>query len=141
MRHLIIIFSLVLFTIGQVFSQEKQKFLTLNGYVSTLQSVIFDSVSGPFIVDNLIHNRLNFKGYINDNLTFAAEFRNRLFTGDMVKSGPVYSEMIGSDQGSVDMSWNIINEQSFFLNTTIDRLWFDANYGKFQARIGRQRIN
>ena len=141
MRHPIIIFSLVLFTIGHVFSQEKQKFLTLNGYVSTLQSVIFDSVSGPFIVDNLIHNRLNFKGYINDNLTFAAEFRNRLFIGDMVKSGPVYSEMIGSDQGRVDMSWNIINEQSFFLNTTIDRLWFDANYGKFQARIGRQRIN
>lgn len=141
MRHLIIIFSLVLFSIGQVFSQEKQKFLTLNGYVSTLQSVIFDSVSGPFIIDNLIHNRLNLKGFINDNLTFAVELRNRLFTGDMVKSGPGYSEMIGSDQGRVDLSWNIINKQSFFLNTTIDRLWFDFNYGKFQARVGRQRIN
>jgi len=141
MRHLVIIFSLTLFTIVRVFSQEKQKFLTLNGYVSTMQSVIFDSVSGPFIVDNLIHNRLNLKGYISDNLTFGAEFRNRLFTGDMVRSGPEYSEMIGSDQGMVDMSWNIINKQSFFLNTTIDRLWFDFNYEKFQARIGRQRIN
>ena len=49
--------------------------------------------------------------------------------------------MIGSDQGFVDLSWNILNEQSFFLNTTIDRLWVDLNYGKFQARIGRQRIN
>ena len=39
------------------------------------------------------------------------------------------------------MSWNILNEQSFFLNTTIDRLWVDFNYGKFQARVGRQRIN
>jgi hypothetical protein len=141
MRHLIIIFSLVLSAICQGFSQENQKFLTLNGYVSTLQSVIFDSLSGPFINDNLIHNRLNLKGYINDNLTFGAEFRNRLFTGDMVKSGPEYSEMIGSDQGIIDMSWNIINKQSFFLNTTIDRLWFDFNYEKFQARIGRQRIN
>ena len=59
----------------------------------------------------------------------------------MVRTGPSYSESIGSDQGLVDLSWNIHNEQSFFLNTTIDRLWFDFNYGKFQARVGRQRIN
>jgi hypothetical protein len=141
MRYLVIIFTVILFTECPGFSQEKQKILTLNGYVSTLQSVIFDSLSGPFINDNLIHNRLNLKGYINDHLTFAAEFRNRLFTGDMVKSGPEYSESIGSDQGIIDLSWNILNEQSFFMNTTIDRLWFDLNYGKLQARIGRQRIN
>ncbi len=59
----------------------------------------------------------------------------------MVRSGPSYAEMTGSDQGWVDMSWNILNEQSFFLNTTVDRLWVDFNYDKFQARIGRQRIN
>jgi hypothetical protein len=106
-----------------------------------MQSAMFDSLSGPFVNENLIHNRLNFKGYVNDKITFAAEFRNRLFTGDMVRSGRSYSEFTGSDQGWVDMSWNLFNEQSFFLNTTIDRLWLDFNYGKFQARIGRQRIN
>ena len=51
-----------------------------------MQSVMFDSLSGPFVIDNLIHNRLNLKGYVNENITFAAEFRNRLFTGDMVRS-------------------------------------------------------
>ena len=71
-----------------VSAQEKQKFLTLNGYVSTMQSVMFDSLSGPFLNENLIHNRLNFKGYVNENITFAAEFRNRLFTGDMVRIRP-----------------------------------------------------
>jgi hypothetical protein len=39
------------------------------------------------------------------------------------------------------MSWNIVDESSFFLNTTIDRLWLDLNFNKFQAIIGRQRIN
>ena len=126
---------------GKAFSQEKVERISLNGYVSTMESVIFDSISGPFIVDNLVHNRLNFKGYLNKNITFATELRNRLFVGDMVRTGPSYSEMIGSDQGWVDMSWNILNEQSFFLNTTIDRLWLDFNYDKFQARVGRQRIN
>jgi hypothetical protein len=140
-RNLILILSIILIQVQPVFSQEKTKFLTFNGYVSTMQSVIFDSLSGPFVNENLIHNRLNFNGYINENITFAAEFRNRLFMGDMVKSGSSYSKQIGSDQGWADLSWNIINQQSFFLNTTIDRLWLDFNYGKFQARIGRQRIN
>jgi hypothetical protein len=141
MRKLILILSFIIPAWGRILSQEKPKFLTLNGYVSTMQSVMFDSLSGPFIIDNLIHNRLNFKGFINNNITFAAEFRNRLFTGDMVRTVPSYSEMIASDQGWLDMSWNILNEQSFFLNSAIDRLWVDFNYGKFQARIGRQRIN
>jgi hypothetical protein len=122
-------------------AQEKPGAITVNGYLSTMQSAMFDSLSGPFINDNLIHNRLNFKGYINKNLTFAVELRNRLFTGDMVSAGSAYSELIGRDQGWTDLSWNIVNEQSFFLNTTIDRLWIDYNKGKFQARLGRQRIN
>jgi len=136
-------FNILFFLIYSSISlaQEKDKQLTVNGYLTIMQSVMFDSLSGPFVIDNLVHNRLNFRGYLNNNITFAAEFRNRLFTGDMVRNGPSYSESIGSDQGYVDLSWNILNEQSFFLNTTIDRLWADFNYGKFQARVGRQRIN
>jgi len=140
MKRLLYI-SLFLVLTCSVFSQEKPKFLTLNGYFSMMQSVMFDSVSGPFVVDNLLHNRLNFKGYINDHITFATEFRNRLFTGDMVRLNPSYSETVGSDDGLVDLSWNILDKQSFLLNTSVDRLWADFNYGKFQARVGRQRIN
>jgi hypothetical protein len=141
MKRLIFIFSLFLAASGAALSQEKPRFLTFSGYLSTMHSVMFDSLSGPFINENLIHNRLNFKGYVNDHITFAAEFRNRLFTGDLVKASRSYSEMIGRDQGLADLSWNILNEQSFFLNTTVDRLWIDLNYGKFQIRAGRQRIN
>jgi len=142
MRKIIeISFTLILLLSQEAFSQEKVERFSLNGYVSSMESVIFDSLSGPFIVDNLVHNRLNFKGYINSNITFATELRNRLFVGDMVRSGPSFSEMTGSDNGWIDMSWNILNEQSFFLNTTVDRLWVDFNYDKFQVRAGRQRIN
>jgi hypothetical protein len=140
-RDLIYILLFIFLTMPCAISQEKPKFLTMKGYLTSMQSVMFDSLSGPFVNENLIHNRLNFKGYINENITFAAEFRNRLFTGDPAKSGSYYSGQIGSDQGWVDLSWNVIKEQSFFLNTTVDRLWMDLNYGKFQARIGRQRIN
>ncbi len=136
-----ILLLLIILISGRLYSQEPVKKFSLNGYVSTMESVIFDSLSGPFIVDNLVHNRLNFKAYLNKNITFATELRNRLFIGDMVRSGSSYSDLMASDQGLIDMSWNLLNEPSFFLNTTIDRLWVDFNYEKLQARIGRQRIN
>jgi hypothetical protein len=141
MKRITFLLVVLLSAIMHAYSQEKQKFLTMNGYLSMMQSSMFDSLSGQFMNDNLIHNRINLKGYINKNITFAAEFRNRLFTGDMVRTVPSYSDLIAEDQGFVDMSWNLVDENSFFLNTTIDRLWADFNYGKFQARIGRQRIN
>ena len=140
-RNLIFILSFI-FTTGQtILSQEKPKFLTVSGYLSAMQTVIFDSLSGPFLNETLIHNRVNLKGYVNENITFAVEFRNRLFTGNNVQPGVSWSGEIGHDNGLSDLSWNIINEQSVILNTTIDRLYADLNYGKFQARIGRQRIN
>jgi hypothetical protein len=102
---------------------------------------MFDTLSGPVLYDNLLHNRINFKGFIGENVTIAVELRNRLFTGDMVRSFTGYSDMIGTDEGWIDMSWNILDKSSFLLNTTIDRLWVDLNLNKFQATIGRQRIN
>lgn len=141
MKRFLGIVVMLTIAVFPLFPQGKQKAITLNGYLTSMQSAMFDSLSGPFQYDNLLHNRLNFKGYINEHLTFIAEFRNRLFTGDMVRSSRAYSEMTGTDPGLVDMSWNIINKNSFFLNSKIDRLSFDLNYGKFQARIGRQRIN
>ncbi len=141
MRKLLLLIGALIITVFPVFPQEKQKVITLNGYLTTMQSAMFDSLSGPVVFDNLLHNRLNFRGYINSHLTFAAEFRNRLFTGDMVRSNASYAEMTGADPGFADMSWNIISKNSFLLNTTVDRLWFDVNTGKVQARIGRQRIN
>jgi hypothetical protein len=140
MKKYIVVVIILLLGAETLFPQDK-KSITLGGYLTTMQSVMFDSLSGPFINDFLLHNRLNLNGYLNDHITIAAEFRNRLFTGDMAKMGKTYSEMIGTDEGLIDMSWNLFAEESFFLNTTIDRLWLDFNYEKFQARIGRQRIN
>lgn len=138
-KYLIAVIFLLLHS-GTLISQEK-KSITLSGYLTTMQSVMFDSLSGPFLNENLLHNRLNFKGYINDNITFSAEFRNRLFTGDLVRMGKFYSELIGADDGLVDMSWNVFEKQSFLFNTTVDRLWLDLHYDKFQVTVGRQRIN
>jgi hypothetical protein len=122
-------------------SQDKEKAVILKGYLTSLQSVMFDSLSGPFQNENLLHNRLNFKGFLSNNITFSAEIRNRLFTGDLVRLGKYYTGLIGADDGLVDMSWNVIEKQSFLFNTTVDRLWIDFHSGNFQVTAGRQRIN
>ncbi|MFN8242225.1 MAG: hypothetical protein U0X39_15905 [Bacteroidales bacterium] len=140
MRLPSIIIVLLVLTSGRLASQES-KIFTVNGYLTTMQSATFDSLKGEIIYDNLIHNRVNMKLFPSKNITIAAEFRNRLFTGDMVKTGNAYAEMIGYDQGWADLSWNLASERSFLLNTTIDRLWIDYTSGKFQVTLGRQRIN
>jgi hypothetical protein len=140
MKKYLAVVIILLLHYGTLLPQDKKSF-SVSGYLTTMQSSMFDSLSGPFINENLLHNRLNFKGYLNDNITVAAEFRNRLFTGDMVRLGKYYSDLIGADDGLVDMSWNLFEEQSFLFNMSVDRFWFDLHYDKFQVTIGRQRIN
>lgn len=137
--YFLILLGLLIFLPAR--SQEEGNKISAGGYVTSMQSAMFDSLSGPVIFDNLIHNRLNINAYIGNKITFNTELRNRLFTGDMSRAGNAYSEIIGSDQGLADMSWNLIRENSFFFNTTIDRLWMDVRLDRFEARIGRQRIN
>ncbi len=131
---------LLLINTGVILPQDSKPY-SFNGYLTMLQSSLFDSLSGPFTNENTLHNRLNFKGFVGDKLTFAVELRNRLFTGDRVRMGNIYSDLIGADNGFADMSWNVIEKQSLLLNTTIDRLWLDIQLGKFQITAGRQRIN
>lgn len=140
MKRILFIFLSAVFTFLPAFSQESKPF-TINGYLSTMQSAMFDSLKGDFTNDNLIHNRLNLKWYSGKHASFAIELRNRVFTGDMVKAGAGYADLIGKGQGLMDLSWNIMSEKSFLINTTVDRFWVDLNYEKFEARIGRQRIN
>jgi hypothetical protein len=134
--------SIISFISGPtLYSQETEPHYKINGYLTSMQSAMFDSLKGNWVNDNLIHNRINLEYYSGTHFIFAAEFRNRLFTGDMVRANPLYPEMIAGDAGWVDMSWNLLSEKSFLLNSTIDRLWVDFNSGIVQVRVGRQRIN
>jgi hypothetical protein len=139
-RFFIISIFCIVLSIPEIYPQEK-KSLTLNGYLTAMPSIMFNSQSGTISNDILIHNRLNFKYFPGKYLTFALELRNRIIKGDMVGGNIEYPEMIGNDPGLVDMSWNILEKHSFLINTSIDRCWIDYNRGKFQVRVGRQRIN
>ena len=113
---------------------------TLGGYVKYMNTNSFVQLN-QIATDNLFHNRLNLKYYVNDHWTVKVEMRNRVFYGASLQSIPNYAKSIGSDAGVVDMSFNVINEPALLLNSTIDRANIEYNNGKWNIKLGRQRIN
>ncbi len=139
LKGLVVIFFLC--GMAAVYGQDKMFRASLGGYASNMQSVIFEEVEGEWINDNLIHNRLNFRLYAGSAITIGLEMRNRFFTGDMVRMDPAYAGRLAGDRGLIDMTTNVFNENSFILNSCLDRAWVDISTGNVQFRAGRQRIN
>lgn len=140
MKKIILIITLA-FGFNASFGQEEPKKWSLTGYVKDMQTIIFNEPGEQWITDNLIHNRLNFHWYATESLTFSAQARNRFMWGEMVSSFPGYAESIDQQIGWFDLTENFLEEKSFVFNSSIDRLYFDYNKGKFQVKLGRQRIN
>lgn len=115
---------------------------SLNGYVTNMQSFMFQSIGGDWTVDNLIHNRLNFKwNSKSGSLKTVLELRNRFIIGESVEANPDYGQIINTDNGYVKLSDNISTGKSYIFNSRIDRVYIDYTKNKFQLTIGRQRIN
>jgi len=128
-----------LLSIAQVGNDQN---ISLNGYVKYLNHVTFNKFESPWIIENNIHNRLNFSWYVNQNLTFTAQMRNRIVYGDYVKTIPDYADMIAADNGYLNfLTNNLYSNNSVVINTSFDRLFFEYNIENITATIGRQRIN
>jgi hypothetical protein len=116
--------------------------VSLNGYVKYMNSAMFEEFDSYWMIDNLIHNRLNFKWYPTEALTFNVEMRNRLIYGDYNQAIPGYAELISRDDGFLNfLTGNLIKSRSMLFTTSVDRFNFEYQRGSFTATVGRQRIN
>ena len=114
--------------------------ITFYGYVKYLNTAQFQSLDA-ILSDNLIHNRLNLKVYLNSNFTTALEVRNRVFWGNTMQLNPNYADQINTDIQDIDLSSNIIDEPALLLHSKIDRFYLDYQSDKWHVVLGRQRIN
>lgn len=123
------------------FCQEDEKNWDLTGYVKNLQTIYNLDLFGQqdLVQDNLLHNRLNFKYYLNDQWTFKLDLRNRIFYGNRSIFLQNFDEDAGND--FVDLSGNIVNSDGLLWHAMIDRLYFEYASNDWEIRIGRQRIN
>lgn len=141
-KKLFLLTFIIFISYQYTYSQDEAgKKYTLNGYISNMQSVIIENYEENWISDNLFHNRINFSFYPSEKMNFTLQLRNRFMYGETVKYSSLYTRSINTDNGFLDLSMNIFNENSFFLNTAIDRIYLQMSRGKFVATIGRQRIN
>ncbi|NQU84853.1 MAG: hypothetical protein HQ541_03755 [Mariniphaga sp.] len=123
-----------------------QSDLMFNGYVKFLSMYYHPETEIPGIDANhlgygLMHNRLNFKWFASDKFTANIEVRNRVFLGQIVKEFPDYKDFVDIDNGYFNLSHVVASADNWFLHTIIDRAWIDYTNGKWQFRVGRQRIN
>jgi hypothetical protein len=83
------------------FSQndEKLKNWELNGYISNMQSVMFENLDDSWLTENLLHNRLNFRWNISEKLAFSIELRNRFIYGDLIR----FDQMIKDIEDQLDI--------------------------------------
>jgi hypothetical protein len=90
---------------------------------------------------NLVHQRFNLTFFPDRPVRLEAGIRNRWMTGPMVKDLQGYAQQMERDNGWMDLSATPVNGTNGFLNTSIDRLYLDADWGHLNLRLGRQRIN
>lgn len=130
-----------------------QKKFTVSGYVKYMEMVSFQNLDSLWTTNSIIHNRLDFEYFPKNWLNVNVSVRNRLIYGEMVTfSQPPFSTLLGNtgwnyidetdkDVGFVDLSWNLIESDSYFFNTSIDRAFVNIQKGKWDFTAGRQRIN
>jgi hypothetical protein len=136
---LIVLF--ILKTAIPTFAQEPKK-IEFGGYIKDVQTVFIPSADTlPWFSDNTLENRLRFKYFPTQWLTVNAESRTRFIYGDFIKLIPGYKESFDQYMGFADLSWVWSRNSSHVINTEIDRLNVDFNFGKWQIIAGRQRIN
>ena len=133
---------------------KKNKNWTLSGYVKNMQTVYFIDSINPFfkdkiLIDNLIHNRLNFKWYINKNFNVKIDLRNRISLGQLMEMSPDFGDRVDLNSSNplldrkawYSPSWLILNRKDLVIHSMIDRFYLEFTNKQWEISIGRQRIN
>jgi hypothetical protein len=124
-----------------IVSMQVKAQIKADGYLGTMPTWYYLDQMDQNLWENVVHNRINLSYDFSPSLIGVIQFRNRLIFGETVREIPGYVALINSDQGWVDMTYNLASGNSAILNMTVDRLWLDFYIGKLQVRAGRQRIN
>ncbi len=123
------------------FSTPAQKAFTVSGYLKDLQAIQILGRQEPWILTNLVHNRLDFHYYADSSWKFHLGIRNRLYYGDTTAIALVGPSLQDGGDQLVKLSHTFTKGPSYLLNSTIDRASVDYTRGKWEVTAGRQRIN
>lgn len=129
--------------------------LHVSGYVQGMPLRISANLPQPIGDGNWMEyrmqSRINLRWTPSNQFTFHWQMRTRLFAGDLLRDinrwadeipgFPRYAEAIDVDDGLVNMSWLITDQDRWLLHYIPDRLYLEWNRGDWNVRMGRQRVN
>ncbi len=129
--------------------------LHVRGYVQGMPLRISADLPEPIGDGNWmeyrLQNRINVRWTPSTHVTFHWQMRTRMFAGDLVRDinrwaeeipdFQRYADAIDVDDGLVNMSWLIAEEDRWLLHYIPDRLYLEWNRGDWNVRLGRQRVN
>ena len=121
-------------------AQEPEEKLRIEGYLKDLINFTLVEDSDSLIIDNLVHNRLNFFLYATEKFSANIELRTRFLSGDLARNVPVYGQVVDVNNDYFDLSYTYDNDQVVF-HSMIDRLNLKWNEASWELKVGRQRIN
>ena len=130
----------------------------LNNTWIPADSMLFPGTSKDWQNFSAVYNRLNFWWYPAKGLEFHAGMRNNFEFGPLVAqyneqlkmlhqllpqlNFPTdYASMITTDNGWVNLTWNLNSGNSYVIYTNLDRLYLKWSVKWFEVTVGRQRIN
>ena len=134
LKNKFFLFFLIIASCIGLQGQEKKTEFTLGGYITYLPSYLeFKGLNHQESQTNhLIHNRINIRGYIQENFSIGLELRNRMLFNE---GG------FNTDNGYVDLSHYFVNDSKFKVHSIIDRMWMKYQKEKIEISVGRQRVN
>ena len=115
--------------------------ISFNGYIKNLSSYSIYKLGQQNTFGNLVHNRFNVKWKPSAAISFAAELRNRVFWGDQISRIPDFAGRLRNSNEAWNLQKAWISNNNLVFHTNVERLYVDLKKEKWQARIGRQRIN
>lgn len=119
--------------------------LRIGGYVQGNPVLISAELPEPIgevtWMEYRLQNRLNLRYEATPDLSLHWQMRTRLFSGDLVSDLPGYADAIDQDDGLVNLSWMITEQDDWFLHYIPDRLYAEWDRGDWNIRVGRQRVN
>ena len=115
---------------------------TLNGHLENLGTLWIQDWDGQWQTMNQIKNRFDFRWYPLNGLAMHIGMRNNLTFGMIPQLYyPFMADLSVIDPGYFDMTRLVAKDTSYYMTSNLDRLNISFTRGKFQATLGRQRIN
>jgi hypothetical protein len=133
-----IILALVLVFSTKIDCQESSPKFDFNGYLSVMPQYMWSDTLE--YKQALLHNRLNFNFYPNENFSVTAQFRNQLLYGDFVEMGDLETGFVTENYFLPFTFQQTFNTEGLLYIST-DRLFAEYTKNKLEIKVGRQRIN